>query len=93
MKNNEIEIPIEKMTLLYSKEFGEIKNVVHGETNASKFYGDQDLKKVRTHIIVDKNNFVFENYEQFHVINGELKLKKRSGLDKFLGGNKENETN
>ncbi|MCR2045481.1 hypothetical protein [Anaerosalibacter massiliensis] len=74
-----------KMTLFYSKRTGEIKNYQTGISDMG-FYGDdeEDFSKIWDYIVVDRDDYVLDNVEQFKVVNEKIKLKETVDLNKYL---------
>ena len=74
-----------KMTLFYSIRTGEIKNYQTGISDMG-FYGDdeEDFSKIWDYIVVDRDDYVLDNVEQFKVVNEKIKLKETVDLNKYL---------
>lgn len=75
----------DKMTLFYSKRTGEIKGCTTGVSDMG-FYGDdeEDFSVIYDFIVVDRDDYVINNLNQFEVIEEEIKLKQDVNLEKYL---------
>lgn len=75
----------EKMTLFYSKRTGEIKAYTTGATDFGYFGDDdEDMAVIYGYIVVDLDDYVLENINQFKVVNNKVKLKENIDLEKYL---------
>ncbi len=73
------------MTLFYSKRTGEIKAYTTGVTDMG-YYGDdkEDFSIIYDFLIVDRDDYVLDNIEQFKIIESEVKLKEGVDLERYL---------
>lgn len=75
----------DKMTLFYSKRTGEIKAYTTGVTDMGYFGEDkEDMSVIYDFIVVDRDDYVVDNIEQFKIIDEKIKLKEITNLDKYL---------
>lgn len=67
-----------KMTVFYNIRLGIIDNVVDSEQDMG-IYGifEEDYKKIIDFIVVPRDQMVHNNPDDFHVIDGQLKMKPR----------------
>lgn len=74
-----------KMTLFYSKRTGEIKAYTTGITDMG-YYGDdeEDFKLIYDFIVVDRDDYVLDNFSKFKIVDKQIKLKEAVNLDKYL---------
>lgn len=74
-----------KMTLFYSKRTGEIKGFTTGITDMGYFGEDtEDMSIIYNFIVVDRDDYVLDNVEQFKIVDRKIKLKETVSLDKYL---------
>lgn len=74
-----------KMTLFYSKSTGEIKGFTSGTTDMGYFGEDtEDMSIIYNFIVVDRDDYVLDNVEQFKIVDKKIKLKETVNLDKYL---------
>lgn len=75
----------DKMTIFYSKRTGDIKNYVTGITDMG-YYGEdeEDYSIIFDYTVVDKDDYVLGNIDQFKVVDGEIKLKEDVNIEKYL---------
>lgn len=76
---------MEKLTLYFNKRTGEIKEMCSGARDMS-IYGDeeQDYKLIIGYLVIDYDDYVFQNYYLFKIEDGKIKLKNDSGIQKYL---------
>lgn len=75
----------EKMTLFYSKRTGEIKAFTTGITDMGYFGEDEkDFSVIYDFIVVELDNYVLDNINQFRVEDNKIKLKDNVDLEKYL---------
>jgi len=75
----------EKMTLFYSKRTGEIKAFTTGITDMGYFGEDEkDFSVIYDFIVVELDNYVLDNINQFRVEDNKIKLKDSVDLEKYL---------
>lgn len=67
---------MDKMTIFYSRQTGEVKEWGAGEQNESWFGDETDLSLVYGYIVVDYDNFIVKNFRDMKVVDGKLKLKE-----------------
>lgn len=75
----------DKMTLFYSKRTGEIKAYTTGISDMG-YYGDdeKDFSIIYDFIVVDRDDYVLNNIEQFKIVDKKIKLKETVNLDEYL---------
>ncbi|MDK0558283.1 hypothetical protein P6O24_04150 [Clostridium perfringens] len=72
-----------KVTLFYSQSTGDIK--LHaGGIQDMNYFGPEKYDYNYKFIVVDKDDYLLNNLENFKVENGELKLKDISRLSKYI---------
>lgn len=75
----------DKLTIFYNKRTGTIKEMCTGEQTMNWFGEEkQDYEKIFDYIVLDYDDYILKNMEQFEVVNGEVKLKKEFIPDKYL---------
>lgn len=75
---------MEKMTLFYSKNTGEIKSFTSGVTDMEYFGEDEiDMSIIYDFVVLDLDNYVLDNSNQFKIEDGELVLKQEINLSKY----------
>ena len=75
------------MLFIYYKSDGEIYQASIPEKNLAEFFGEsraEELGAVFGSIYMEYNHFIFYNFKEFHVVNGELKLKDNSPLQSLM---------
>lgn len=72
-----------KVTLFYSQATGDIKLHAGGIQDMS-YFGSEKYDYNYKFIVVDKDDYLLNNLENFKVENGELKLKDISRLSKYI---------
>lgn len=73
------------MTLFFSKRTGEIKGYVTGISNMDYYGNDkEDYSIIFDYIIVDLDDYVLNNINQFEVKDEGIKIKDGLGLEKYL---------
>lgn len=74
-----------KMTLFYSKRTGEIKAYTTGVTDFGYFGEDaEDMAVIYGYVVVDLDDYVLGNINQFKIKDEEIKLKDSIDLEKYL---------
>ena len=68
------------MTIFYSISTGKIKSIVSGKQDMNVF-GEDKGDYNYDFLIVDKDEYIFNNFEKFEVINGEVALKEEFKVD------------
>lgn len=73
------------MTVFYSTSTGKIKSIISGKQDMSIFGEDKDDYNY-DFILIEKDDYVFENFTKFEVIDKKLTLKKeyRVDLEKYI---------
>ena len=75
----------EKMTLFYSKRTGEIKAYTTGITDFGYFGEDaEDMEIIYDFVVVDLDNYVLGNINQFKIEDDEIRLKESIDLERYL---------
>ena len=73
------------MTVFYSIRTGEIKGYTTGETDLGYFGEDEgDFSLIYDYLVTSLNNYVLDNFKQFHVVDKEIKLKAGLKLEQYL---------
>ncbi|EJT5928947.1 hypothetical protein [Clostridium perfringens] len=72
-----------KVTLFYSQSTGDIKLHAGGIQDMSYFGPERDDYNYKF-IVVDKDDYLLNNLENFKVENGKLKLKNNDILAKYM---------
>ena len=75
----------QSMTIFYSKQTGEIKAICYGIQDMN-YFGDNrvDFEIIYDFIIVEKDEYVFNNIENFKVEEGKIKIKNAVDINKYL---------
>lgn len=75
----------DKLTLFYNKRTGDIKELCSGQQNMDWFGAEkEDYMKIFDFIVIDYDAYILNNSHQFHVSDGNVKLKQESILNKYL---------
>ena len=75
----------DKMTIFYSKRNGDIKSYTTGITDMGYFGDDEeDMKIIYDFVVVDLDNYVLDNINQFAIEGERVKLKENVDLGKYL---------
>ena len=75
----------DKMTLFYSKQTGDIKAYSAGVTDMGYFGDDRvDMEIIYDFVVVDLDNYVLDNINQFKIEDDEIRLKESIDLEKYL---------
>lgn len=77
----------ESMLFIYYLSDGEIWQTSTPERNMEEFFGEraEEMSKIYGCLYIDQfNDFIFNNYKDFKVVDGELELKKQSILKNFI---------
>ncbi|EHK2440939.1 hypothetical protein KCL46_000962 [Clostridium perfringens] len=72
-----------KVTLFYSQSTGDIKLHAGGVQNMDYFGPEKDDYNYKF-IVVDKDDYLLNNLENFKVENGKVKLKNNDMLAKYI---------
>ncbi|EOU1651310.1 hypothetical protein OQL15_001221 [Clostridium perfringens] len=83
VNQNTIELYEKSVTLFYSLKTGDIKLYAGGIQNMDFFGKDKDDYNYG-YIVVEKDDFLLNNLENFKVIDGELQLKEDSFISKYV---------
>lgn len=72
------------LTVFYNKRTGSIKELCSGEQNM-EWFGEEkeDYEQIFDFITVDHDEYILQNFINFHVVNGELKLKPADVPEKY----------
>ena len=75
----------DKMTIFYSKQTGDIHNYTKGHADMS-YYGDRkpDFEIIYDLLVVDQDEYVLKNIEQFHVVNEAIRFIHPEVPNKYL---------
>lgn len=74
-----------KLTIFYNKRTGSIKELCSGEQTMDWFGEEkEDYEQIFDLVVVEYDEYVLQNIHQFKVIDGNLKLKEKSNLNKYL---------
>jgi hypothetical protein len=71
------------MLFIYFLSDGEIYQASMPEKDLAEFFGEsraKEMSKVFGSIYMEYNNFIFYNFKEFHVIDGQIKMKDDSVL-------------
>lgn len=75
---------MDKMTLFYSKNTGDIKAYTAGTTDMGYFGEDEiDIELIYDFIVVDLDNYIMDNTHQFKVEDKQVVLKQEVDLTKY----------
>lgn len=75
----------DKLTVFYNKRTGSIKELCGGEQDMDWFGEEkEDYEQIFDFIIVDHDEYILQNFINFHVVEGELKLKPANIPDKYI---------
>ena len=83
VNHNTIELYEKSVTLFYSLKTGDIKLYAGGIQGVDFFGKDKDDYNYG-YIVVEKDDFLLNNLENFKVIDGELQLKEDSFISKYV---------
>ena len=81
--HNTIELYDRTVTLFYSLKTGDIKLFAGGVQDMDYFGKDKDDYNYG-YIVVEKDDFLLNNLENFKVVNKELQLKEDSFISKYV---------
>lgn len=75
-----------KMTIFYSKQTGEIKASCGGIQDMNFFGSNKiDFEIIYDFIVIDKDDYVLNNIDQFKIVDAKVKLKEApEDLAKYL---------
>ncbi|EGT0693928.1 hypothetical protein QYB46_001674 [Clostridium perfringens] len=83
VNHNTIELYEKSVTLFYSLKTGDIRLYAGGKQDMSYFGKEKDDYNYG-YIVVEKNDFLLNNLENFKVIDGELQLKEDLFISKYM---------
>lgn len=75
------------MLFIYYLSDGEIYQASTPERNLAEFFGEsrvEEMSKVFGALYLEYNYLIFYNFKQFHVVDGQLKLKDGAPLQSLL---------
>lgn len=76
---------MKKMTLYYSKSSGKVKGFCGGENDMGYFGEDEDdFSKIYNFLVADSDDYVMDNYEQFKIVDNEIKIVQQNIPEKYL---------
>ena len=76
---------MEQMTIFYNKRTGSIKELCSGIQTMDWFGAEkEDYEQIFVCLVVDLDQYVLNNFTQFEIIEGVLKLKQVNGLSKYM---------
>lgn len=75
----------DKLTIFYNKRTGSIKEMCSG-IQSMDWFGDerQDYEMIYDFIVIDYDDYIMKNMEQFEIVDGEVKLKSEFIPRKYL---------
>lgn len=81
-----MEIVHDKMTVVYSKSTGMIKQLHQGEQKAELIFGDEydDLSQIYDLLILDYDDYAFKHAIVLKVVDGALKFKDSETAQKYI---------
>ena len=72
------------MTIFYNKRTGSIKELCSGIQTMDWFGAEkEDYEQIFDRLVVESDEYVLNNFTQFEVVEGELKLKQATDLSKY----------
>ena len=75
---------MEQMTIFYNKRTGSIKELCSGEQTMDWFGAEkEDYEQIFDRLVVELDEYVLNNFPQFEVVEGALKLKQATDLRKY----------
>ena len=76
---------MEQMTIFYNKRTGSIKELCSGIQTMDWFGAEkEDYEQIFDCLVVDLDQYVLNNFTQFEVVEGALKLKQVTDLSKYV---------
>ena len=76
---------MEQMTIFYNKRTGCIKELCSGIQTMDWFGAEkEDYEQIFDCLVVDLDQYVLNNFTQFEVVEGTLKLKQVTDLSKYM---------
>ena len=76
---------MEQMTIFYNKRTGGIKELCSGIQTMDWFGAEkEDYEQIFDFLVVDLDQYVLNNFIQFEIIEGTLKLKQVTDLSKYI---------
>ena len=76
---------MEQMTIFYNKRTGSIKELCSGIQTMDWFGAErEDYEQIFDCLVVDLDQYVLNNFTQFEIIEGVLKLKQVADLSKYM---------
>ena len=74
-----------KMTIFYNKRLGTIQAIAGGTQDMSYFgEEEEDFKLIYDYIVVDNDEYVINNSNNFCVSERQLKFKNAENVNKYL---------
>lgn len=74
-----------KMTIFYNKRLGTIQAIAGGIQDMSYFgEEEEDFKLIYDYIVIDNDEYVINNSNNFCVSDGQLKFKSTENINKYL---------
>ena len=74
-----------KMTIFYNKRLGTIQAIVGGIQDMSYFGNEEeDFKVIYDYIVIDYDEYVINNSNNFYVGERQLKFKSTENITKYL---------
>lgn len=74
----------DKLTVFYSKQTGNIKELCSGKQNMSWFGEEQEAySAVFDFLVIDNDPFIFENFQNMIVLDGNLKVEEKQVPEKY----------
>ena len=75
---------MEQMTIFYNKRTGNIKELCSGTQTMDWFGAEkEDYAQIFDCLVVESDEYVLNNFTQFEIIEGALKLKQATDLSKY----------
>ena len=75
---------MEQMTIFYNKRTGSIKELCSGTQTLDWFGAEkEDYAQIFDCLVVESDEYVLNNFTQFEVVEGALKLKQATDLSKY----------
>ena len=75
---------MEQVTIFYNKRTGGIKELCSGIQTLDWFGAEkEDYEQIFSCLVVELDEYVLNNFTQFEVVEGALKLKQATDLSKY----------
>ena len=75
---------MEQITIFYNKRTGSIKELCSGIQTMDWFGAEkEDYEHIFDCLVVELDEYVLNNFTQFEIVEGELKLKQVTDLSKY----------